>query len=115
MKTENLPEGYRIQEIPGGCRQHFPGGYREYHRVGGGTLTHTVVTDGRIVSHEELNRIFGGSHPFQNSKCWNDKFPFQLRSRVATLEKELEAEKKIFKCTAALAAVTLACLVFKMI
>jgi hypothetical protein len=110
----NLPEGYRIEEIPGGCRQHFPGGYREYHRIGGGTMTHTLVTNGRAHSHEELNRIFEGSHPFQNSKVWNERFPFQLRSRIATLEKELASqilEKKVFRSMASLAGL-LACAIY---
>jgi len=114
MKTSNLPAGYRIEEIPGGCRQHFPGGYREYHRVGGGYMTHTAVTDGRTVSHEKLNQIFQGSHPFQDSKCWNDGFPFKLRSRIIELEQELATQKKVVKGMAALAAISLAGLLVKL-
>ena len=110
MKTLNLPEGYKIEELPGGCRQHFPGGYREYHRLRGGYVTH-CVTDGRAVSHEDLNNIFNSHQPFQNSKFWDDGFPFRLRDRTDQLEKDLASWKtatKVFAACALLGSIVIA-------
>jgi len=112
MTTSKLPEGYRIEEISGGCRQHFPGGYREYNLVRGGYITHTV-TDGRTVSHDDLNKIFKGSLQLRDSKLWDDGFPFKLRSRTTELEKELSTWKTIAKVISAVSAMSLALLLYK--
>ena len=112
MSSSVLPKGYRVEEISGGCRQHFPGGYREYNKVRGGYITHTV-TDGTTISHEELNKIFKNSLQFQESKLWNDGFPFKLRSRTAELEKELSAWKTAAKAGAILSLFSISLLGYK--
>ena len=112
MTTLSLPEGYKVEELPGGCRQHFPGGYREFHKLRGGYITH-CVTDGRVVSHEELNKIFNSHQPFQDSKFWDDGFPFRLRSRTTTLEKDLATWKTIAKVFGACAVLGASAIAYK--
>ena len=97
MKT-SLPQGYRTEEIAGGVRQHFPGGYREYQKVRCGAITH-CVTD-RPVSHRDLNHIFNDYAHFHDATVWNEKFPFQLRSENEALKNELAAWKTAARVTA---------------
>lgn len=110
MKT-TLPQGYRIEEIAGGIRQHFPGGYREYQNVRCGAITH-CVTD-RHVTHRELNQIFNDHSHFHDGTVWNEEFPFQLRSKIDQLEKELTNWKSAAKIAGALATAAIAVIIYR--
>jgi len=113
MKSAKLPEGYSISELPGGCRQNFPGGFREYQKFRGGYAT-TCQTDGRPVSHENLNKIFEGSVEFQQSKIWDDGFPFKLQSQVQDLEAKLDRSQTALKVVGTISLIALSILGLKL-
>lgn len=106
MIAAQLPEGYKVEELPGGCRQYFPGGFREFQKFRCGYVT-TTSTDGRPIAHDELNEIFKDHCPYQEAKCWDETFPFENREKIAKLEKRLAIWKTIAKVGAAISAINI--------